>query len=137
MSRTVEVQRFDNNINLYFNIKNNGVIEPILGAKVYLKFINKADPTDTMKRVCEITDAELAECKYVLVSKDISVIGTYDTEVETHYPNGTILSTLTSPMTLVVKPEIVDDKDENFNPRFAQQPQQPQKPKEQPVIQFL
>ena len=107
MSKTITVQRYDNNIQLFFHITNNGVIEPIPNAQVYLKLKNK-ETGQQYKRRAEIVDAELAECKYVLTRKDLETVGVFDTEIETHYPNGTVLSTLQSPMTLVVSPEIVD-----------------------------
>ena len=107
MSKVITVQRYDNNIQLFFHITNNGVIEPIPGAEVYLRLKHR-ETGQQYERQVEIVDAELAECKYVLTRKDLETIGTYDTEVETHYLNGTVLSTLDSPMTLVVAPEIVD-----------------------------
>lgn len=107
MSKVITVQRYDNNIQLFFHITNNGVIEPIPGAEVYLRLKHR-ETGQQYERQVEIVDAELAECKYVLTRKDLETVGTYDTEVETHYLNGTVLSTLDSPMTLVVAPEIVD-----------------------------
>ena len=107
MSKVITVQRYDNNIQLFFHITNNGVVEPILGAKVYLRLKHR-ETEQQYERQVEIVDAELAECRYVLTREDLETVGTYDVEVETHYLNGTVLSTLDSPMTLVVTPEIVD-----------------------------
>lgn len=107
MSKVITVQRYDNNIQLFFHITNNGVVEPIPNAQVYLKLKNR-ETGQQYKRKADIVDAELAECKYVLTRKDLETVGTFDAEIETHYPNGTVLSTLESPMTLVVSPEIVD-----------------------------
>ena len=107
MSKTITVQRYDNNIQLFFHITNNGVIEPIPNAQVYLKLKNR-ETGQQYKRRADIVDAELAECKYVLTRKDLETVGVFDVEIETHYPNGTVLSTLQSPMTLIVSPEIVD-----------------------------
>ena len=75
--------------------------------QVYLKLKNR-ETGQQYKRRADIVDAELAECKYVLTRKDLENVGIFDAEIETHYPNGTVLSTLQSPMTLVVSPEIVD-----------------------------
>ena len=141
MSKVITVQRYDNNIQLFFHITNNGVIEPIPGAEVYLRLKHR-ETEQQYERQVEIVDAELAECKYVLTRKDLETIGTYDTEVETHYLNGTVLSTLDSPMTLVVTPEIVD-QDSGFEENSAyrrerQQAIEQRQRKEQPsVIQFL
>lgn len=107
MAKTITVQRYDNNIQLFFHITNNGVVEPIQGAEVCLKLINK-ETKQQYKRTVEIVDAELAECRYILTRKDLEVVGTFDVEIETHYLNGTVLSTLEPPITLVVVPEIVD-----------------------------
>ena len=99
MSKVITVQRYDNNIQLFFHITNNG------------------------------------------------------TEVETHYLNGTVLSTLDSPMTLVVTPEIVD-QDGSFeeNSTYGRERQQaieqppqrqriveekPQRREQPSVVQFL
>ena len=141
MSKVITVQRYDNNIQLFFHITNNGVIEPIPGAEVYLRLKHR-ETGQQYERQVDIVDAELAECKYVLTRKDLETVGTYDTEVETHYLNGTVLSTLDSPMTLVVTPEIVD-QDGGFEENSAyrrerQQAIEQRQRKEQPsVIQFL
>ena len=141
MSKVITVQRYDNNIQLFFHITNNGVIEPIPGAEVYLRLKHR-ETGQQYERQVEIVDAELAECKYVLTRKDLETIGTYDTEVETHYLNGTVLSTLDSPMTLVVTPEIVD-QDSGFEENSAyrrerqQAIEQPQRKEQPSVIQFL
>lgn len=141
MSKVITVQRYDNNIQLFFHITNNGVIEPIPGAEVYLRLKHR-ETGQQYERQVEIVDAELAECKYVLTRKDLEIVGTYDTEVETHYLNGTVLSTLDSPMTLVVAPEIVD-QDSGFEENSAyrrerqQAIEQPQRKEQPSVIQFL
>ena len=141
MSKVITVQRYDNNIQLFFHITNNGVIEPIPGAEVYLRLKHR-ETGQQYERQVEIVDAELAECKYVLTRKDLETIGTYDTEVETHYLNGTVLSTLDSPMTLVITPEIVDQDggfEENSAYRRERQQaiEQPQRKEHPSVIQFL
>ena len=141
MSKVITVQRYDNNIQLFFHITNNGVVEPILGAKVYLRLKHR-ETEQQYERQVEIVDAELAECRYVLTREDLETVGTYDTEVETHYLNGTVLSTLDSPITLVVTPEIVDQdgrfKENSAYRRERQQAIEQRQRKEQPsVIQFL
>ena len=141
MSKVITVQRYDNNIQLFFHITNNGVIEPIPGAEVYLRLKHR-ETGQQYERQVDIVDAELAECKYVLTRKDLETVGTYDTEVETHYLNGTVLSTLDSPMTLVVTPEIVDQDggfEENSAYRRERQQaiEQPQRKEQPSVIQFL
>ena len=141
MSKVITVQRYDNNIQLFFHITNNGVIEPIPGAEVYLRLQHR-ETEQQYERQVEIVDAELAECKYVLTRKDLETVGTYDTEVETHYLNGTVLSTLDSPITLVVTPEIVDQdgrfKENSAYRRERQQAiEQPQRKEQPSVIQFL
>ena len=141
MSKVITVQRYDNNIQLFFHITNNGVIEPIPGAEVYLRLKHR-ETGQQYERQVEIVDAELAECKYVLTRKDLETVGTYDTEVETHYLNGTVLSTLDSPMTLVVTPEIVDQdggfEENSIYRRERQQAiEQPQRKEQPSVIQFL
>ena len=140
MSKTITVQRYDNNIQLFFHITNNGVIEPIPNAQVYLKLKNR-ETGQQYKRRADIVDAELAECKYVLTRKDLETVGVFDTEIETHYPNGTVLSTLQSPMTLVVSPEIVD-QDGQFEGGSSTRERQErrtlrQQYEEPSVVQFL
>ena len=141
MSKVITVQRYDNNIQLFFHITNNGVIEPIPGAEVYLRLKHR-ETEQQYERQVEIVDAELAECRYILTREDLETVGTYDTEVETHYLNGTVLSTLDSPITLVVTPEIVDQdgrfKENSAYRRERQQAIEQRQRKEQPsVIQFL
>ena len=141
MSKVITVQRYDNNIQLFFHITNNGVIEPIPGAEVYLRLKHR-ETEQQYERQVEIVDAELAECRYVLTREDLETVGTYDTEVETHYLNGTVLSTLDSPITLVVTPEIVD-QDGRFKENYAygrerqQAIEQPRRKEQPSVIQFL
>lgn len=141
MSKVITVQRYDNNIQLFFHITNNGVIEPIPGAEVYLRLKHR-ETEQQYERQVEIVDAELAECRYVLTREDLETVGTYDTEVETHYLNGTVLSTLDSPITLVVAPEIVD-QDGRFKENYAygrerqQAIEQPRRKEQPSVIQFL
>lgn len=108
--RTIYVQRYDNGIHLNFTIRKDNIIEPLHGATVYLKFLDKKDPSIKIKKTCEIIDSELAECRYVLTKEDLTKITEYSTEIEVHYSNGNVLSTLSSPMLLIVSPEIVDDK---------------------------
>ena len=135
MSKVITVQRYDNNIQLFFHITNNGVIEPIPGAEVYLRLKHR-ETGQQYERQVEIVDAELAECKYVLTRKDLETVGTYDTEVETHYLNGTVLSTLDSPMTLVVTPEIVD-QDSGFEENSAYRRERQQAIKQPPQKQSI
>ena len=137
MSKVITVQRYDNNIQLFFHITNNGVIEPIPGAEVYLRLKHR-ETGQQYERQVEIVDAELAECKYVLTRKDLETVGTYDTEVETHYLNGTVLSTLDSPMTLVVAPEIVDQDggfEENSTYECERQQTIEQPPQKQSIVE--
>ena len=141
MSKVITVQRYDHNIQLFFHITNNGVIEPIPGAEVYLRLQHR-ETEQQYERQVEIVDAELAECRYVSTREDLETVGTYDTEVETHYLNGTVLSTLDSPITLVVTPEIVDQdgrfKENSAYRRERQQAiEQPQRKEQPSVIQFL
>ena len=134
MAKTITVQRYDNNIQLFFHITNNGVVEPIQGAEVYLKLINR-ETKQQYKRTVEIIDAELAECRYVLTRKDLEIVGVFDVEIETHYLNGTVLSTLEPPVTLVVTPEIVDQDgyfEDSDNSRQVYERQRPV-PQAQPI----
>lgn len=105
----ISVQKHDHGIKLFFSIKKDGIVEPLRGATVYLKLENKKSGTK-YKRMCQIVDAELAECLYTLGKTDLVESGMFQSEIEVHYQNENIISTLSSPFTLDIKEEIVDDK---------------------------
>lgn len=104
-TQNIEVQQFDNGIKLFFNIKKDGLTESIMGSEVTLKLMEKSKRI-VLNRKCIITDEELGECLYILTTEDLGVHGTYDTEIQINYANGTILS-LDNVFKLIVIPETI------------------------------
>jgi hypothetical protein len=102
----VDLVRGDNNIKLIWNIKKDDRIESLLGATIKLQFIER-NTNVVLKRECVITDASTAECMYVITQEDTSVVGSYLSEMEIEYSNGTILK-YQNPIILIVRPEIVE-----------------------------
>lgn len=108
----ITVQQHDNGIKLYFTIRKDGLLEPLNGAEVLVKF--KEETTGrTLNRLCEITDAEMAECLYTLTSNDLSVAGNYLSEVQVTYSNGTKLSQ-ENPIILIVTEESIENVDRAY-----------------------
>lgn len=108
-SQEIRVQQYDNGIKLFFYITKDGLVESLTGATVKFK-MKEVTGKRTMNRVCEITDAILAECLYTLKTEDLTIPGRYITEVQTEYANGTILS-LDNPVIIVVTPEQIERQD--------------------------
>jgi hypothetical protein len=104
MSQKITLHQYDNGIKLLLTIRKDGVIEPLNGAKVLIKFRNKSTGYE-FDRYATITDANNAECEYVFTEEDLSVPGGYVTEVETTYSNGTVISTF-NPLIVVIQTEI-------------------------------
>lgn len=103
----ISVQQYDNGIKLYFTIRKDGLLEPLSGAEVLLKF--KEETTGrTLNRYCVITDAEMAECLYTLTSEDLAVAGDYLSELQVTYANGTKLS-MDNPVLLLVTEESIEN----------------------------
>lgn len=101
----IDLVRGDNNIKLIWNIKKDGRIESLLGATIKLQFIER-NTGAILDRECTITDASTAECMYIITQDDTNIVGSYLTEMEILYANGTKIK-YQNPIILVVKPEIV------------------------------
>lgn len=104
MAQKITLQQYDNGIKLLLTIKKDNLIEPLTGAKVLIKFRNKSTGYE-FDRYATITDENGAECEYIFTEEDLSVVGSYITEVETTYANGTIISSY-NPIILVVQQEV-------------------------------
>lgn len=112
MAEKIKVQQYDNGIKLVFSIKKDNMIESIQGSEILFKFKHQVNGT-SYTRYCNITDAQAGECEYVLTTEDLTIQGTYITELETRYPNGTILS-VDNPLILIVTPEQIEVKRHNI-----------------------
>lgn len=106
-SRRIRLSQFDHGIKLIFTIKKDGMIETLQGASILFKMKNIAEGMEIVRN-CTITDAEIGECEYVLTSEDLSVVGSYITEVETTFNNGVILSQ-DNPIIIAVTQEMISD----------------------------
>jgi hypothetical protein len=104
-SQKINVVQNDNNIKLIFTIKKDGIEESILGATIRFQMYEQSKDI-TLKRNCTITDPTTAECMYILTSDDLIDTGTYQTELQIIYPNGTKL-TQRNPVIINVLPEVV------------------------------
>lgn len=107
-TQKITVQQYDSGIKLIFPCTKNGIVEPIEGAEVFVKF-KGVNTKHTFSRKCTITDAAMGTAQYVLVYneeiKDTAVADKYDTEVEIRYANGTVLSTTKKPFILIISAE--------------------------------
>jgi hypothetical protein len=95
----------DNKMKLIFYITKEMRVESLLGATITLQFID-TKTGETMTRNCDITDAQGAECVYILTSNDLKNVGNYMTELTVEYSNGTKL-TKQNPFVLSVAKELV------------------------------
>lgn len=103
MAEKITLHQYDNGIKVILNITKDGLIEPLSGATVFLKFREKKSGYE-FDRKAIITDENNAECEYTFTKEDLTNVGSYIVEVETHYNNGTVLS-CKNPFILVVMEE--------------------------------
>lgn len=110
MAKKLTIQQNDNGIKLLFTIFKDKQVSDIANAKIRIKFANPSEGKEFWKEA-KIVDAENGQAQCVLFKKDIEGIGTYQTEVETTYPNGVRLSDK-NPFLVTIIPEIFDSTQE-------------------------
>ena len=110
MAQKITLQQNDNGIKLLFSISKDGIISDITDSKIRIKFANPSEGTEFWKEA-KIVDAENGQAQCVLFKKDIAGMGTYQTEVETTYPNGVRLSSK-NPFLITIIPEIFEETQE-------------------------
>lgn len=110
MAQKITLQQNDNGIKLLFSISKDGIISDITDSKIRIKFANPSEGTEFWKEA-KIVDAENGQAQCVLFKKDIAGMGTYQTEVETTYPNGVRLSSK-NPFLITIVPEIFEETQE-------------------------
>lgn len=103
MAKKITLEQLDHQITLILKITKDGVIEPLDGARVLIKFTNKTTGFE-FDRYATITDPAQGEAQYIFTREDLALTGSYVTEVETTYANGTVLSAY-HPLILVVREE--------------------------------
>lgn len=91
---------------MLFTIFKDKQVSDIANAKIRIKFVNPSEEKEFWKEA-KIVDAENGQAQCVLFKKDIEGTGTYQTEVETTYPNGVRLSDK-NPFLITIIPEIFD-----------------------------
>ena len=106
MAKKLTIQQNDNGIKLLFTIFKDKQVSDIANAKIRIKFVNPSEEKEFWKEA-KIVDAENGQAQCVLFKKDIEGTGTYQTEVETTYPNGVRLSDK-NPFLITIAPEIFD-----------------------------
>lgn len=110
MAQKITLQQNDNGIKLLFTISKDGIVSDITDSKIRIKFANPSEGTEFWKEA-KIVDAENGQAQCVLFKKDIAGMGTYQTEVETTYPNGVRLSSK-NPFLITIIPEIFEETQE-------------------------
>lgn len=110
MAQKITLQQNDNGIKLLFTISKDKQVSDITNSKIRIKFANPSEGTEFWKEA-KIVDAENGQAQCVLFKKDIVGIGTYQTEVETTYPNGVRLSSK-NPFLVTIIPEIFEETQE-------------------------
>lgn len=110
MAQKITLQQNDNGIKLLFTISKDKQISDIANSKIRIKFANPSEGTEFWKEA-KIVDAENGQAQCILFKKDIVEIGTYQTEVETTYPNGVRLSSK-NPFLVTIVPEIFEETQE-------------------------
>lgn len=110
MTQKITLQQNDNGIKLLFTISKDKQVSDITNSKIRIKFANPSEGTEFWKEA-KIVDAENGQAQCVLFKKDIAGIGTYQTEVETTYPNGVRLSSK-NPFLVTIVPEIFEETQE-------------------------
>ena len=110
MAQKITLQQNDNGIKLLFTISKDKQVSDITNSKIRIKFTNPQEGTEFWKEA-KIVDAENGQAQCVLFKKDIAGMGTYQTEVETTYPNGVRLSSK-NPFLVTIVPEIFEETQE-------------------------
>lgn len=110
MAQKITLQQNDNGIKLLFTISKDGIVSDITNSKIRIKFANPSEGTEFWKEA-KIVDAENGQAQCVLFKKDLAGMGTYQTEVETTYPNGVRLSSK-NPFLITITPEIFEETQE-------------------------
>ena len=110
MAQKITLQQNDNGIKLLFTISKDKQVSDMTNSKIRIKFANPSEGTEFWKEA-KIVDAENGQAQCVLFKKDIVGIGTYQTEVETTYPNGVRLSSK-NPFLVTIVPEIFEETQE-------------------------
>ena len=110
MAQKITLQQNDNGIKLLFTISKDKQVSDITNSKIRIKFANPSEGTEFWKKA-KIVDAENGQAQCVLFKKDIAGMGTYQTEVETTYPNGVRLSSK-NPFLITIVPEIFEETQE-------------------------
>lgn len=110
MAQKITLQQNDNGIKLLFTISKDKQVSNITNSKIRIKFANPSEGTEFWKEA-KIVDAENGQAQCVLFKKDIAGMGTYQTEVETTYPNGVRLSSK-NPFLVTIVPEIFEETQE-------------------------
>ena len=110
MAQKITLQQNDNGIKLLFTISKDKQVSDITNSKIRIKFANPQKGTEFWKEA-KIVDAENGQAQCVLFKKDIAGMGTYQTEVETTYPNGVRLSSK-NPFLITIVPEIFEETQE-------------------------
>lgn len=110
MAQKITLQQNDNGIKLLFTISKDKQVSDLTNSKIRIKFANPSEGTEFWKEA-KIVDAENGQAQCVLFKKDIAGMGTYQTEVETTYPNGVRLSSK-NPFLVTIVPEIFEETQE-------------------------
>ena len=110
MAQKITLQQNDKGIKLLFTISKDKQVSDITNSKIRIKFANPSEGTEFWKEA-KIVDAENGQAQCVLFKKDIAGMGTYQTEVETTYPNGVRLSSK-NPFLVTIVPEIFEETQE-------------------------
>lgn len=110
MAQKITLQQNDNGIKLLFTISKDKQVSDITNSKIRIKFANPSEGTEFWKEA-KIVEAENGQAQCVLFKKDIAGMGTYQTEVETTYPNGVRLSSK-NPFLVTIVPEIFEETQE-------------------------
>lgn len=110
MAQKITLQQNDNGIKLLFTISKDKQVSDITNSKIRIKFANPSEGAEFWKEA-KIVDAENGQAQCVLFKKDIAGMGTYQTEVETTYPNGVRLSSK-NPFLVTIVPEIFEETQE-------------------------
>lgn len=123
MALKLSLQQNDNGIKLFFTIKKDNEIQDLTDCIVRIKFKNPTTNEEFVK-IANIIDAPNGQASCVLFKRDLSQIGTFQTEVETTYPSGVRLSQKNPFLPIIneeifqISQDIVEDfpeyKDENL-----------------------
>ena len=106
LAQKITLYQYDYGQKLIIKITKDGIIEPLDGARVLMKWTNRSTGEQLEPKEMTITDSANAEVEYIFTQKDLAEApATYAVEIETTYKNGEVRLSKDKPFIIIVSKE--------------------------------